>query len=65
MLTGEYDAKIVDRKTASLYGDIEEEIYIECPQCMNKIDDKILILKSPPMSLYKQQSSGKKSQYLS
>ena len=34
MLHFGYSAKIVDVKTAFLYGDLEEEIYMECPQGM-------------------------------
>ena len=39
-----YLAKIVDVKTAFLYGDLEEEIYMECPQGMagTKKDDCII-----------------------
>ena len=32
-----YSAKIVDVETAFLYGDLEEEIYRECPQGMANI----------------------------
>ena len=42
-----YLAKIVDVKTAFLYGDLEEEIYMECPQGMKgvKKDDCIILKK--------------------
>ena len=32
-----YTAKIVDIKTAFLYGDLDEEIYMECPQGMASV----------------------------
>ena len=40
----EYLAKIVDMETAFLYRDLEEEIYMECPQGMSDIkkDDCII-----------------------
>ena len=37
-------AKIVDVETAFLYGDLEEEIYMECPARMNSKEGEILIL---------------------
>ena len=40
-------AKIVDIETAFLYGDLEEEIYMECPQGMSEVkkDDCIILNK--------------------
>ena len=37
-------AKIIDEETIFLYGDLEEEIYMECPQSMSNIknDDCII-----------------------
>ena len=42
-----YSAKIVDVETAFLYGDLEEEIYMECPQAMSDVtkDDCIILNK--------------------
>ena len=42
-----YSAKIVDVETAFLYGDLEEEIYMECIQGMSNItkDDCIILNK--------------------
>ena len=42
-----YLATIVDMETAFLYGDIEEEIYMECPQDTSDIkkDDCIILNK--------------------
>ena len=42
-----YTAKIVDVKTAFLYGDLKEEIYMECPQGMADVkkDDCIILKK--------------------
>ena len=42
-----YLAKIVGMETAFLYGDLEEEIYTECPQGMSDIkkDDCIILNK--------------------
>ena len=38
-------AKIVDVKTAFLYGDLEEEIYMECPQgTLNVANNDCIIL---------------------
>ena len=40
-----YVAKIVDVETAFLYGDLEEEIYMECPQGMSNVTkDNCIIL---------------------
>ena len=40
-----YLAKIVDIETAFLYGDLEEKIYMECPQGMDDVkkDDCIIL----------------------
>ena len=40
-----YLSKIVDINTAFLYGDLEEEIYMECPQGMADVkkDDCIIL----------------------
>ena len=42
-----YSAKIADIETAFLYGDLEEEIYMECPQGMADVkkDDCIILNK--------------------
>ena len=42
-----YSAKIVDIEMAFLYGDLKEEIYMECPQGMAHIkkDDSIILNK--------------------
>ena len=42
-----YSAKIVDIKTAFLFGDLKEEIYMECPQGMANVkkDDCIILNK--------------------
>ena len=42
-----YLAKIVNVETAFLYGDLEEEIYMECPQGMHNVkkDDCIILNK--------------------
>ena len=42
-----YSANIVNVKTAFLYGDLEEEIYMECPQGMKDVkkDDCIILKK--------------------
>ena len=41
-----YTSKIVDAETAFPYGDLEEEIYMECPQGMsNSKTDNCIILK--------------------
>ena len=42
-----YFAEIVDMETAILYGDLEEEIYMECPQGMSEVgkDDCIILNK--------------------
>ena len=47
MLHFGYSAKIVDVKTAFLYGDLKEEIYMECPQGMKDVkrDDCIILKK--------------------
>ena len=40
-----YSAKIVDKETAFLYRDLEEEIYIECSQGISNVKkDKCIIL---------------------
>jgi len=36
--------KIIDVETAFLYGNLEEEIYMECPDGMNGNDDECLLL---------------------
>ena len=40
-----YLAKVVDIETAFLYGDLEEDIYMECPQGMADVkkDDSIIL----------------------
>ena len=49
-----YLAKIVDLETAFLYGDLEEEIYMECPQGMSNVKkDDCVILNSASMALFK------------
>ena len=42
-----YSAKVVDVKTAFLYGDLEEEIFMECPRRMSDVkkDDCIILDK--------------------
>ena len=42
-----YLAKIVDIETTFLYGDLKEEIYMECPQGMSNVkkDDCIILNK--------------------
>ena len=47
MLHFGYLTKIVNIETAFLYGDLEEEIYMECPQGMANIkkDDCIILNK--------------------
>ena len=42
-----YSAKIVNVKTAFMYGDLKEEIYTECPQRMADVekDDCIILNK--------------------
>ena len=42
-----YLAKIIDIETAFLYGDLKEEIYMECPQGMSDVkkDDCIILNK--------------------
>ena len=43
-----FSDKIVDVETAFLYGDLEEEIYIECPQIISNMenDDCVMLNKS-------------------
>ena len=35
------DTQIIDVEASFLYGNLEEEIYMECPPCMDKKDDEI------------------------
>ena len=44
MISQGLSAKIVDVETAFLYGNLEEEIYMECPTGMNSNEGEILIL---------------------
>ena len=39
------DSLIFDVTTAFLTGDLEEEIYMECPEGMEHLDDEVLLLK--------------------
>ena len=46
-----YSAKIVNVETAFLYGNLEEEIYMECPQGMKDVKkDDCIIFKKPRSS---------------
>ena len=47
MIHFRYSAKIVDLETAFLYGELEEEIYMKCPQGMSDVgrDDCIILNK--------------------
>ena len=44
MIAEGLSAKIVDVETAFLYGDLEEEIYMECPAGMDSKEGEVLIL---------------------
>ena len=49
-----YSAKIVNVETAFLYGDLEEEMYMECPQGMSNVGkDDCIIFKA----LFKEQGN--------
>ena len=49
---------MVDVETAFLYGDMEEEIYMECLKGMSNVKkDDCIIWKSASMALFKQQGS--------
>ena len=50
-------AKIVDVETAFLYGELDEEIYMECPPGMKSKSDEILILGQCIYGLVKAQDS--------
>ena len=55
-------AKIDNLETIFLYGYLEEEIYIECPQGMSDIGkNDCIILNNISTALFKQQDSNKKS----
>ena len=43
MLVWKLDAKIIDVLTAFLYGDLEEEIYMKCPE-VHKEDEALLLI---------------------
>jgi len=43
-LTKRYHAKIIDIETAFLYGDLEEEIYMDCPEGFEHQEDECLQL---------------------
>ena len=45
MLVWKLDAKIIDVLTAFLYGDLEEEIYMKCPE-VHKEDEALLLIHS-------------------
>ena len=50
-----YLAKIVNIETASLYGDLKEEIYMECLQGMADVKkEDFVILNNFSMALFKQ-----------
>ena len=44
-LNRKYEAKIIDIETAFLYGELEEEIYMECPEGLTKMENDCLILQ--------------------
>ena len=57
----QYLAKIVNVKTAFLYGDLEKEIYVECSHGMSNIKkDAASFSASVSMALFKQQGSTTK-----
>jgi len=44
LIVWKLQAKITDVETAFLYGDLEEEIYMDCPDGMNATEDECLLL---------------------
>ena len=47
MIFHSLQGNLVDIETASLYGDLEEEVYMDCPEGMVDIDkDEVLLLQS-------------------